>query len=185
MMHLLTTLLLAHLFADFPLQSNRLARLKKSSIRGVFIHVLIYMGATAILLQQPLQYWPLVVGLGLAHFTIDAIKIVCTTQRAILSFVIDQIMHVATVVLAVLIAYWLWRPVPQGILSDYLLGLAFSCALLLAIMVFCWVWTNDLSEEQLKRYVLLRWVKNEILLLEQRVGLVLIGIVLLGQFVIK
>ena len=94
-------------------------------------------------------------------------------------------MHVATIVLGVFIAHWLWRPLPQGVLSDYLLGLAFGCALLLAIMVFCWVWTNDLSEEQIKRYVLLRWVKNEILLLEQRVGLVLIGIVLLGQFVIK
>ena len=184
-MHLLITLLLAHLFADFPLQSNRLARLKKSSIRGVLIHVLIYMGATALLLQQPFHYWPLVLGLGLAHFTIDAIKIVYTSQRAILSFVIDQIMHVATIVLGVFIAHWLWRPLPQGVLSDYLLGLAFGCALLLAIMVFCWVWTNDLSEEQIKRYVLLRWVKNEILLLEQRVGLVLIGIVLLGQFVIK
>ncbi len=184
-MHLLLTLLLAHLFADFPLQSNKLARLKKSSIRGVLIHVLIYMGATALLLQQPLHYWPLVLGLGIAHFIIDAVKLLYQSQRAILSFVIDQVMHVITVVLAVYLADWAWHPVPQGILSNHLLGPAFICALLLAIMVFCWIWTNDLSEEQIKRYFLLRWVKNEILLLEQRVGLVLIGIVLLGQYVIK
>lgn len=184
-MHLLITLLLAHLLADFPLQSNRLARLKQSSLRGVFIHVLIYMVATAFLLRQPLQYWPLVLSLGIAHFVIDAVKIVCKSQRAILCFVIDQIMHVSTVVVAVYWAQRVWQPMPRGILADHLLVPAFVCSLLLATMVFCWVWTNDLSEEQLKRYFLLRWVKSEILLLEQRVGLVLIGIVLLGQFVIK
>lgn len=184
-MHLLTTLLLAHLFADFPLQSNSLARLKKSSIRGVLIHVLIYMGATALLLQQPLRYWPLVLGLGLAHFVIDAGKIIFQSQRAILSFIVDQLLHVTTVVMAVYLAHLSWQPVPQGVLSDQILAIAFVCALLLAIMVFCWVWANNLSEEQIKRYFLLRWVKNEILLFEQRVGLVLICVVLLGQFVVK
>lgn len=184
-MHLLITLLFAHLLADFPLQSNGLARLKQSSLRGVFIHVLIYIGVTAFLLQQPLRYWPLVLGLGVAHFVIDAVKIICKSHRAILCFVIDQIMHVSTVVAAVFWAHRGWQPTPRGILSDHLLVPAFVCALLLATMVFCWVWTNNLSEEQLKRYFLLRWAKSEILLLEQRVGLVLIGIVLLGQFVIK
>lgn len=50
-MNLLMTLLLAHLFADFPLQSNSLARLKETRIMGVFLHVLVHVAVTACLLK--------------------------------------------------------------------------------------------------------------------------------------
>ncbi|NJO07801.1 MAG: DUF3307 domain-containing protein, partial [Chloroflexaceae bacterium] len=72
LMHLLITLLLAHLFADFPLQTNRLARLKRTSLKGVLIHVLIYMVVTAFSVAiSHLHFWTTGSSVSVAvHFVI-------------------------------------------------------------------------------------------------------------------
>ena len=184
-MHLLITLLLAHLFADFPLQTNRLAKLKRTSLKGVFIHVLIYMVVTALLLHQPFRYWPLVIGLGTIHFLIDALKMVCNKVGEIRCFVIDQCLHFSSVVAATYLVYQYWSPIPVGILPTGLLYGSFICAFTLAVIVFFWIWTNGLTEEQIRRYLLLYWVKHRALAFEQRVGLLLFAVVFFGQFVIK
>ncbi|MEZ4869097.1 MAG: DUF3307 domain-containing protein [Caldilineaceae bacterium] len=176
-MHLLITLLLGHLLADFPLQTNGLAKLKKKSLGGVFLHVLIYMTITALLLRAPFTYWPLIVGLGAVHFTIDTLKMYCNLKNEVLCFVIDQILHFITVALAVVLAYRTWNEVPVGILSNHVLIGTFLCAFVMALMVFCWVWANSLNEEQLKRHYLLPWIKQQMLVLEQRMGLALIGLI--------
>lgn len=183
-MHLLLTLLLAHLFADFPLQSNSLAQLKRTSIIGVLLHVLIYMVVTALLIQSPLTYWPLILGLTVAHFIIDALKMYCQTKNEIKCFIADQFLHFFTVALAAWLATVIWTPAPVGLLPTPLLIAAFFGALLLAFMVFCWLWINRLSEEQLQQHDLLRWAKYQMLTLEQRVGLVLLILVFLGQLVL-
>jgi len=184
-MHLLITLLLAHLFADFPLQTNRLARLKRTSLKGVFIHVLIYMVVTALLLHQPFRYWPLILGLGAIHFLIDAFKIVCTKLNEVYCFILDQSLHLASVLGATYLVYQYWSPIPVGILPEALLYGSFICALTLAGIVFFWVWTNGLGEEQVRRYMFLHWVKYRALAFEQRVGLVLFAMVFFGQLVSK
>lgn len=184
-MHLLITLLLAHLFADFPLQTNRLAKLKRTSLKGVFIHVLIYMAVTALLLHQPFRYWPLVVGLGAIHFGIDALKTFCSGIGEIRCFVVDQCLHFASVLSATYLAYQYWAPIPVGILPDALLYGSFICAFTLAAIVFFWIWANGLNEEQVRRYLLLHWVKHRALVFEQRVGLLLFAVVFFGQFVMK
>ncbi len=184
-MHLLITLLLAHLFADFPLQTDRLARLKRTSLKGVFIHVLIYMVVTALLLHQPFRYWPVVVALGIIHFLIDAFKMVCNKIGEVRCFVIDQSMHFASVLGVTYLAYRYYPSIPVGILPDTLLYGSFICAFTLAVIVFFWIWTNGLREEQIRRYVLLHWVKHRALAFEQRVGLLLFAVVFFGQLIIK
>ncbi len=180
-MHLLLTLLLAHLFADFPLQSNGLARLKKRSLRGVFLHVMVYMGVNVLLFQDPFSYWPLILALTTAHFVIDACKLVCSFRNEIVCFTIDQLLHFVTVALAAYIAHRIWFPAPVGILSDNWLLYSFLFALALGAMVFCWLWIDRLSEEQVHRYVLLRWVKYQMLTFEQRLGLTLIVMIVASQ----
>ena len=184
-MHLFFTLLLAHLFADFPLQSDRLARLKKTSLTGVTIHVLIYVAVTALMLQQPMTYWPLVVGLGALHYVIDAAKILVKPQHEVRYFVFDQVLHFVSVLVVTSLAHQFWHVVPRGILPDPLLYISFGCAFGLGFIVLCWLWTNALSDDQIRQNVVLQWIKHQALLFEQRIGLVLFAIVFVGQLVVK
>lgn len=184
-MNLLLTLLLAHLFADFPLQTNRLARLKMNSLKGVLIHVLIYIGVTALLLQQPLQYWPLILGLGGIHFMIDAAKTIYATKHVVIYFVVDQLLHFISMVIATYLAYQFWPTAPAGVLPAYWLHIALLCAFVPALIVLSWVWANELSDEAVQANGLLQWVKHQALSFEQNVGLVLLLLIFFGQLVIK
>ncbi len=176
-MHLFATLLLAHLFADFPLQTNGLAKLKKERLAGVFIHVLIYVAITAMVLREPLHYWHLIVGLGTVHFIIDALKAQSTPRLETFYFVLDQSLHLLSIAIATYVALRWWANPPQSSLSADIVFLALGCALILAGMVFCWVWVNSLGEEQVKQHFLLLWIKQQMLVLEQRIGFVLLGVV--------
>ena len=176
-MHLLTTLLLAHLFADFPLQTNGLAKLKKESLTGVFLHVLVYMTITALFLAHPLHYWALIMGLGIVHFLIDALKTLYKQTFEPYYFVFDQCLHLVSIAVATLIALRYYRQPPTSIVPFGVVTIALVCALLLALMVFCWVWVNSLTEERVQSHFLLNWAKHQMLELEQRIGLVLIGFV--------
>ncbi len=176
-MHLFTTLLLAHLFADFPLQTNGLAKLKKERLAGVFLHVLVYIVITAWVIHEPLHYWPLILGLGIVHFLIDALKTHCARTLETFYFVIDQCLHVSSIGIATFFALRWWAESPQSRLPYNVVLMALGYALILASMVFCWVWVNSLSEEHVQQHSLLRWTKQQMLVLEQRMGLVLLGFV--------
>jgi hypothetical protein len=176
-MHLLTTLLLAHLFADFPLQTDGLAKFKRESLMGVFLHVLVYMLITTLVIREPLAYWPLILGLGVVHFLIDALKTRYKQTWETFYFVIDQCLHFLSIAIATFWAiHWYLEP-PQSILPYEIVLTGLGCALILALMVFCWVWVNSLSDDHVQRHVLLRWTKHQMLVLEQRIGLILIGFV--------
>ncbi len=179
-MHLLTTLLLAHLFADFPLQTNGLAKLKKESLTGVFLHVLVYVAITTLFLVHPLDYWALIVGLGIVHFCIDALKIRYKQTFEPYYFVFDQCLHFLSIALASYLALIYYYPPPTSIVPLGVAIIALVCAFLLAFMVFCWVWVNSLTEERVQSHFLLNWAKHQMLELEQRIGLVLIGFVFAG-----
>lgn len=179
-MHLLTTLLLAHLFADFPLQTNGLAKLKKESLAGVFLHVLVYIAITTLFLVHPFDYWVLIVGLGIVHFCIDALKTRYKQTFEPYYFVFDQCLHLLSIGLATYLALTYYYPPPTSIVPPGVATIALICALLLAFMVFCWVWVNSLSEERVQNHFLLKWAKHQMLELEQRIGLVLIGFVFAG-----
>lgn len=180
-MHLLTTLLLAHLFADFPLQTNGIAKLKKERLTGVFLHVLVYVTITALFLTHPARYWLLIAGLGLAHFAIDALKTRYKQTFEPYYFVFDQCLHWLSIAVASYLALTYYHQPPTSIVPSEIVMVALVCALLLAGMVFCWVWVNSLTEEQVRSHTLLYWTKYQMLELEQRIGLVLIGFVVAGS----
>ena len=54
----ITILLLAHLVADFPLQSNKIVRMKNQGNKGLGIHVAVHVVVLLLLIKDPLQYWP-------------------------------------------------------------------------------------------------------------------------------
>ena len=58
-MDLLATLLLGHLSADFPLQTNWVYRLKNRRWAGVLLHTAIHCVVTAVLLSDSLTHWPM------------------------------------------------------------------------------------------------------------------------------
>lgn len=178
-MNLLLTLLIAHLFADFPLQTNALARLKEKHWLGVLLHVLVHIAVMALLLDNPFRYWALFLGIGAIHFLIDIIKLFYPGAKGIAYFLWDQALHVATLWLAANWAQRLWQPAPVGILPDAWLAPLLLGALIPAGMVLLWLWTNSLSQEYRARFYLLDWAKDQLLAVEQRIGLLLLAFVFL------
>lgn len=177
MTHLLCTLLIAHLFADFPLQTNLLAKLKEKHWQGVFLHVLVHMIVTLLLISNRQHYWPLILGLGTAHFVIDALKLVYPGKKGVLYFLVDQLLHVMTIVVAAYVAQQVWHSLPVSILPDQWLFFILIAALIPALMVLFWVWTNTLNQEYVAQVSVLQWTKQQLLGLEQRIGLAIMGIV--------
>ena len=178
-MNLLLTLLIAHLFADFPLQTNTLARLKEKYWRGVFLHVLVHIVVMALLIDQPAQYWPLLLGIGGVHFIIDAIKLLYPGAKGIAYFLLDQALHGSTLWLA---AYWAaqsWQPAPVGILPDAWLLPVLVGATIPALMVLLWLWVNTINQEYASRFYLFDWAKYQLLAVEQSIGLFLFAFVFL------
>lgn len=178
-MNILITLLIAHLFADFPLQTNALAKLKEKYWHGVLLHVLVHVVVTALLIHQGLSYWPLLLGLGGAHFVIDSLKLLCPTQKGIAYFLVDQLLHLATIVIAAYLLHQDGQAVPVSILPQAWLLPILSGAFVPAIMVFLWIWANSLSQEFLVQSSLLYWTKYQILSVEQRIGVILFLLVCL------
>lgn len=178
-MNLLLTLLIAHLFADFPLQTNTLAKLKEQHWFGVFLHVLVHLVVMALLIDQAGQYWPLLLGIGLIHFLIDAIKLVYPGAKGVAYFLLDQVLHVGALWVAAVWAQRIWQPAPQGIVPDAWLAPLLVGALIPALMVLLWLWANSLSQEYTARFYLLEWAKHQILAVEQRIGLLLFVFVFL------
>lgn len=179
MTHLLLTLFIAHLFADFPLQTNSLAELKERCWQGVLLHVLVHMIVTVLLLGNSWHSWPLIFGLGAAHFVIDALKLICPGKKGVLYFLVDQLLHFLTIVIAVYVAQHVWHSFPVGILPDQWLFSVLIAALIPALMVLFWVWTNTLNQEYVAQVTLLQWTKQQLLGLEQRIGLAIMGVVFL------
>ena len=177
-MHLLMTLLLAHLLADFPLQTNTLATRKATHGDGVFYHALIHILVTALLLHNSHIYWSLPVGIGVAHFIIDAYKLWRPVKQSVRYFVLDQCLHGLSLAIAALLALQLWQPAPRSILPDVWLIILLGGATVPAGLVLLWVWANTLTAARLKRLNLLYWAKPRLLFVEQQIGLFIIGVVL-------
>jgi hypothetical protein len=86
-------------------------------------------------------------------------------------------LHFLSIALATYLALLYYPQLPATIVPFGVVTVALVCALLLALMVFCWVWVNSLTEERVQSHFLLNWTKHQMLELEQRIGLVLIGFV--------
>jgi hypothetical protein len=104
-MALLWRLLLAHLIADFPLQTDSVFAVKKEKGWGVFLHGTLF-GLVAILLAKPFLKMEAVWGglfiLWLFHIAIDKGKLILVgggRKDHLVYFLLDQALHIGSVIL--------------------------------------------------------------------------------------
>ena len=99
-------LIFAHIVSDFPLQTDKVYRIKKSYKWGVLLHVSICTIVNIIVLIPLLGYWQAWVTIAIlfvVHALLDKSKIIITGKilsDGFLYFLADQIMHVFTIWLA-------------------------------------------------------------------------------------
>jgi len=101
-MFLFWRLILAHFMGDFLLQPNKLAYWKQQSWEGVLVHSSI---VTAVSVLCTIDYigtlYPWLIVLGISHFVIDQIKMMCIKHSprwdTIICFSADQITHLVVV----------------------------------------------------------------------------------------
>jgi hypothetical protein len=163
------TLLLAHLIADFPLQTNRIFAMKLKSSKGIAIHVLIHVAVTALLIREPVIHWRLFIILAITHFLIDWLKLRYPTQRQVPGFLLDQILHL--IVLGFLAAV---SPTIRPALSGWLLTFAIIYAFIPPIIMFLWLLAID--EGQVREHTTrrIKWRQRNLLSLSQHAGLPLL-----------
>ncbi len=142
-MNLLATLILAHLIADFPLQTNGIFRLKSTHWLGILLHATVHCLVAAFLIDNPVAHWQLLVSLGVIHFGIDWFKLQGQIRFESLGFVLDQLAHVLSLVV---LARWPWSPAVDGLLRPTMLYLAVGYAMLPALLMFLSVLSRDLAQ---------------------------------------
>ena len=100
-MILLIKLLLAHIIGDFYLQPKNWVKekeTKKLKSGKLYLHVLIHILITLVILWN-LKYWWIIVVIGITHFIIDATKLIIQkkkTKRFL--FFIDQLLHILIII---------------------------------------------------------------------------------------
>lgn len=168
-MNLIAALLLSHLIGDFPLQTNQIYRLKNKSWLGIVLHAIVHVVVTALLLQQPLSVWPMLLWLGLLHFLVDLTKLRLPIKRQWLGFLLDQAAH--------LIILWLlaqlWSTAVALLPLAVMLPLI-AYGLFLATLVFLWILANELSTSQWGHRPYVQWASVHLLLLSQYAGIPLL-----------
>jgi hypothetical protein len=166
-------LFLAHLIADFPLQTDRIYKLKSESSRGIAIHVAVHILVAAILIERPFQHLPLLLVLALIHFTIDWSKIHWHTRRQTPGFLLDQLTHFISILLIAL-----WQPNVPVILPLWLLWLDILLSLIPALMTLFWVWATDLRVD-LPDNRTVNWASRTLLSVSQQLGSLFVIILVL------
>jgi hypothetical protein len=105
-------LLLAHVLADFPLQTDAVFRLKQKSMMGVFLHAGIFTAVALIILfpfHAESAVWIAVLALTLLHLAIDRAKVFLSLRKAadnFIYFAVDQVLHFISIWIA---GTWLGR----------------------------------------------------------------------------
>lgn len=138
-------LLLAHLIADFALQTSKSCeskREKKWRSGYHYVHAVIVF-ALSWLASLCLEFWWCAMVIAVTHFTIDLWK--SYREDKVKWFVVDQLLHIA--ILAVVAWQWCWFKewtVPFGISTKYI-------TLAVAIIV-CWKPANIFIKLMLKHY---------------------------------
>jgi hypothetical protein len=164
-MNLLAALVLAHLIADFPLQTNKIFEIKQKGGVGILPHVFIHFIVTALLIQNPWQQLPLLLSLGVIHYLIDWYKIKTTVCCTMQGFLTDQLAHFISLVGLAAVFSGIEITIPE-----YLLYSCVFYAFLPAIMMASWVYADTHEGKSSK---VLRWVQAEMLLMSQGAGLII------------
>jgi len=176
-MNLFATLLLAHLIADFPLQTNGLYRLKSRHWAGVLLHAAIHYLITALLIKNPLTHWHALIPLFVLHVIIDWVKLQVDFKFQSLGFLLDQMIHLLALVL---LAAWLSKI--SGILSPMILYPALAYALIPGLLMFLSVLTIDLERFSSNSVRWPRLKSSQIVMLSHLVGYPLVVSIVVMRF---
>ncbi|MCE7979923.1 MAG: DUF3307 domain-containing protein [Caldilinea sp. CFX5] len=168
-MNLIAALLLSHLIGDFPLQTNQIYRLKNRSWLGIVLHAIVHVVVTALLIQQPLSVWPMLLCLGLLHFLVDLTKLRLPIRRQWLGFLIDQAAHLITLWLLAQLWSTAVALLPLAVMLPMIVY-----GLFLATVVFLWVLANELSTSQWGERPYVQWAHAHLLRLSQYAGIPLL-----------
>ncbi|MCP5100512.1 MAG: DUF3307 domain-containing protein [Chloroflexi bacterium] len=174
-------LLLVHLIADFPLQTNRIFRMKLAGIRGLSLHVFIHLLVALFLIPTPWQYGSVLMVLVITHFVTDWTKV--QLQRfdkpLLPGFILDQIVHILVIIMIAV-----WRPNVPSILPMWLIGPVIVFAFVPAFLMMGWVWANDRCQrnQQLGRKGV-QWACRALLPMSQKVGWVVTAVVTVSSLV--
>lgn len=100
----LLLMLLGHVFADFYVQTSKIAEKKKSRLRWVFFHCFLYFAAVVFVSLPLMSYevFKMDIAVALLHTIIDIIKfcyIKNTNEESPYIFIFDQSLHVMSIVI--------------------------------------------------------------------------------------
>lgn len=171
-------LLLAHLIADFPLQTDRVYQLKRQSQWGVALHASIHGVVTFLLTGfrwDLLHVWFL---LTVVHYLIDTVKLKYNPPQQAAGFLIDQLAHVS-----VLLIIAFWQPGLTSILPDWLLYTAFFYAWIPASLMYIWVAANENAQTIEHPAERVTWMQAHLLRWSQVSGIPLAIIIFMTPFV--
>ena len=159
-------LALAHLIADFPLQTNRVFKLKNEGHLGLLIHVIIHLLVASLLISQPWRYWSALAFLGVAHYLTDWAKLRLPDSNQPASFLVDQLIHFITIGIIAL-----WLPTLPAVLPMWLMVIGLVLAFIPGIMTFLWVLAINLDcESELAKCGPVVWTCRQLLPISQRMG---------------
>ena len=159
------TLLFAHLLGDFPLQTNRIFRLKLKGHKGLALHTTIHVVVTAVLIQNFWQYWPILLLLGAIHYLTDWIKIRYSGRLLTPGFILDQFSHVFTLFLISLLV-----PTMDSVLPLWFLIPAILLASIQAFLTLICIWATDRCNVERQPDGWLTWASTRLLPLTQITG---------------
>ena len=172
-MEKVATLLLAHLIADFPLQTNLVYRLKTSSRYGLALHAGIHAAVSMLLVRDSLRLWPYWLALFAAHFAIDWGKLHQKPSNQARGFLVDQGLHFSFLVLLALLMPGFESVLPAAVLYA---GVIFA----LAPVILMYLWIYAQSQPQPAPSARRSWAKERFLAYSHRAGYLLVAGVLIA-----
>jgi len=164
-MTVFTTLLFAHLLGDFPLQTDRVFRLKLKGHKGLALHTAIHMMVTAVLIRHSWRYWPILLLIGTIHYLTDWIKIKYSGSQLTPGFLLDQVIHVMTLFIIALIA-----PSMETVLPLWFLIPAILLVSIQAFLTLIYIWATDRCHHKPQPNSRLLWASTKLLPLSQITG---------------
>lgn len=168
------TLVLAHLIADFPLQTNRIYAMKLKSSRGIAFHVLIHVAITALLIKEPLSHLPLFIILASTHFLIDWLKLRYPIQHHVAGFLLDQAAHFTVLGFLAVVSTTVLPVLPV-----WLLVVALIYAFVPPIIMFLWLLAIDKNPVKKHKFGRVKWCQRNLLPISHHAGLpLLVGVAL-------
>ena len=174
-MAIFSTLLLAHLLGDFPLQTNRIFRMKVQGHKGLGLHATIHVLVTAILIRNFWEVWPALFVLGTLHYLTDWTKLRYATNPPLTpGFVLDQAVHLFT-----LLTITVLTPQIAPVFPLWFLIPAIALAIIPALLTFAYVWATDRCRANIPTSRVpdstIRWACTQLLPITQKTGWIIVA----------